>query len=212
VSAAKSRADRRCYSHYDGRVSGDNVQLHGRNDELRELDRLCESARAGQSAALVIRGEAGVGKTALLRHVARRAPPLSRVAQIAGVESEAELAFAGLHQLCAPMLGHLQALPEPQQSALRIAFGLTGGAAPDRFLVGLAALSLLAEVAGDRPLICLVDDVQWLDAASSEILGFVARRLSAESVAMVFAVRDPEHGADRRRLAGLAVMPLGDWC
>jgi DNA-binding CsgD family transcriptional regulator len=209
VSAAKSRADRRCYSHYDGRVSGDNVQLHGRNDELRELDRLCESARAGQSAALVIRGEAGVGKTALLRHVARRAPPLSRVAQIAGVESEAELAFAGLHQLCAPMLGHLQALPEPQQSALRIAFGLTGGAAPDRFLVGLAALSLLAEVAGDRPLICLVDDVQWLDAASSEILGFVARRLSAESVAMVFAVRDPEHGADRRRLAGLAVMPLG---
>ncbi|MGK5682576.1 ATP-binding protein [Actinoplanes sp. URMC 104] len=188
---------------------GDTAQLHGRNRELRELDDLCESVRAGRSAALVIRGEAGVGKTALLRYAARRALPHFRVAQIAGVESEVELAYAGLHQLCAPMLAHLDALAEPQRSALCVALGLAGGTAPDRFLVGLATLSLLAEVAGDRPLLCLVDDVQWLDTASSEILGFVARRLAAESVAMVFAVRDRTEGADPRRLAGLPVMPLG---
>ncbi|MEU8234595.1 AAA family ATPase [Actinoplanes sp. NPDC048967] len=190
-------------------MSGDSVHLHGRRDELRALDRLCENVRAGQSAALVIRGEAGLGKTALLRYVARRALPHFRVAQIAGVESEVELAYAGLHHLCAPMLSHLDALPEPQRSALRTAFGLAAGPAPDRFLVGLATLGLLAEVAGKRPLMCLVDDAQWLDGASSEILGFVARRLAAESVAMVFTVRDDGSGADRRQLAGLPVMSLG---
>jgi DNA-binding CsgD family transcriptional regulator/tetratricopeptide (TPR) repeat protein len=202
-------ADQHRISHYAGEVPGDFVQLHGRSDELRELDRLCDEVRSGRSAALVIRGEAGMGKTALLRHVARRALPHFRVARVAGVESEAELAYAGLHQLCAPMLDHLGTLPEPQRSALCVAFGLAGGAAPDRFLVGLATLSLLAEMAGPRPLICLVDDVQWLDGASSEILGFVARRLAAESVAMVFAVRDHGPGADRHRLAGLPVMSLG---
>ncbi|XVV15317.1 ATP-binding protein [Actinoplanes sp. CA-131856] len=186
---------------------GDSVRLHGRDSELRELDRLRESVRAGQSATLVIRGEAGVGKTALLDYAAQRALPVFRVARIAGVESEAELAYAGLHQLCRPMLAHLDALPGPQQSALRVAFGLTGGAAPDRFLVSLATLSLLAEVAGSKPLMCLVDDVQWLDRASSEILGFVARRLAGESVAMVFAVRDTA-GTDPGRLTGLPVMAL----
>ncbi|SNY24232.1 helix-turn-helix transcriptional regulator [Paractinoplanes atraurantiacus] len=188
---------------------GDTVKLHGRDEEFRELDRLRESVRAGQSAALVIRGEAGMGKTALLRYAAQRAVPDFRVARIAGVESEAELPYAGLHQFCAPMLGHLEALPEPQQSALGVAFGLTGGAAPDRFLVGLATLSLLAEVAGAKPLMCLIDDVQWLDAASSEILGFVARRLAAESVAMVFAARARDAEANLGRLAGLPVMVLG---
>src|SRR5205814_2712475 len=108
-----------------------------------------------------------------------------------GVESEMELPFAGLHQLCAPMLGRLGALPEPQQAALCVALGLSSGPAPDRFLVALAALSLVAEVATERPLLCLVDDAQWLDAASAQVLGFVARRLLAESVAVVFAIRDP---------------------
>jgi DNA-binding CsgD family transcriptional regulator len=158
---------------------------------------------------LVIRGEAGVGKTALLRQAVQRALPHFRIAEIAGVQSEVELAYAGLHQLCSPMLDHLGALPEPQQAALRIAFGLSGGNAPDRFLVGLATLSLLAEVAGDQPLMCLIDDAQWLDEASGQVLAFVARRLAEESVAMVFAVRDHGQGADRGRFAGLSVMPLG---
>jgi DNA-binding CsgD family transcriptional regulator len=183
-------------------------QLHGRGEELRELDRLCERVGAGQSAALVVHGESGMGKTALLRYVAHRALPGFRIAEVAGVESEIGLAYAGLHQLCARLLGHLETLPGPQRSALRIAFGLADGNAPDRFLVGLATLSLLAEAAGDQPLICLIDDAQWLDEASTEILGFVARRLAAESVAMVFAVRDQGHAADRGRLAGLPVMSL----
>src|SRR3954454_5599369 len=163
--------------------------LLGRASEREALDRLLESVRRGQSAVLVVRGEAGVGKTALLHHGARQASGF-RVARIAGVESEMELPFAGLHQLCAPMLGRLDALPEPQQAALGVALGLSSGAAPDRFLVALAARSLLAEVAAERPLLCIVDDAQWLDAASAHVLGFVARRLLAESVAIVFTVRD----------------------
>src|SRR5215216_4393064 len=161
--------------------------LLGRADERELLDRLLENVRAGQSAVLVVRGEAGVGKTALFHYCARQASGF-RVARIAGVESEMELPFAGLHQLCAPMLGRIGALPQPQQSALGVALGLSSGPAPDRFL---AALSLLAEVAAERPLLCLVDDAQWLDGASGQVLGFVARRLLAESVAIVFAVRDP---------------------
>src|SRR5215217_442493 len=179
--------------------------LLGRADERELLDRLLENVRAGQSAVLVVRGEAGVGKTALLHYCARQASGF-RVARIAGVESEMELPFAGLHQLCAPMLGRLGALPEPQQAALGVALGLSSGPAPDRFLVGLAVLSLLAEVAAERPLLCLVDDAQWLDAASGQVLGFVARRLLAESVAVVFAVRDP---TDERELAGLPDLVLG---
>ena len=137
--------------------------LLGRATEREALDRLLENVRGGQSAVLVIRGEAGVGKTALLHHCARQASGF-RVARLAGVESEMELPFAALHQLCAPMLDRLDALPPPQQGALCVAFGLESGAAPDRFLVALAALSLLAEVAGERPLLCFVDDAQWLDA------------------------------------------------
>src|SRR5829696_8008042 len=178
--------------------------LLGRADEREVLDRLLENVRAGQSAVLVVRGEAGVGKTALLHYCARQASGF-RVARIAGVESEMELPFAGLHQLCAPMLGRLGALPQPQQSALGVALGLSSGPAPDRFLVALAALSLLAEVAAERPLLCLVDDAQWLDGASGQVLGFVARRLLAESVAIVFAVRDP---TDERVLVGLPELPL----
>src|SRR5918911_3368244 len=148
--------------------------LLGRAGERRRLDRLLENVRGGQSAVLVVRGEAGVGKTALLHYCARQASGV-RVARIAGVESEMELAFAGLHQLCAPMLGRLDALPAPQRAALGVALGLESGPAPDRFLVALAALSLLSEVATERPLLCLVDDAQWLDAASGRVLGFVAR-------------------------------------
>ena len=152
-----------------------------------------------------IRGEAGVGKTALLDYCARQAAGF-RVARIAGVESEMELPFAALHQLCAPLLGHVDALAAPQQTALRVALGLSSGDAPNRFMVGLAALSLLAEVAVERPLLCLVDDAQWLDAASSQVLGFVARRLLAESVVIVLAVRDPP---DQREFAGLPELAIG---
>ncbi len=178
--------------------------LLGRAGEREALDRLLENVRGGQSAVRVIRGEAGVGKTALLHHCARQASGF-RVARVAGVESEMELPFAALHQLCAPMLDRLDALPEPQQAALCVALGLASGAAPDRFLVALAALSLLAEVAAERPLLCVVDDAQWLDAASAQVLGFVARRVLAESVAIVFAVRDP---TDERELAGLPELML----
>ena len=138
----------------------------------------------------MVRGEPGVGKTALLDYLAGQAPGC-RVARAVGVQSEMELAFAGLHQLCAPMLDRLERLPVPQRDALRTAFGLSAGPAPDRFLVGLAVLSLLSEVAGERPLICVVDDEQWLDRASAQALGFVARRLGAEPVGLVFAARVP---------------------
>src|SRR5918994_1256944 len=178
--------------------------LLGRADERELLDRLLENVRAGQSAVLVVRGEAGVGKTALLHYCARQASGF-RVARIAGVESEMELPFAGLHQLCAPMLGRLGALPEPQQAALGVALGRSSGPVPDRFLVALAALSLLAEVAVERPLLCLVDDAQWLDGASGQVLGFVGRRLLAESVAIVFAVGDPTAGGGVLGVAPLRV-------
>src|SRR5215208_5389882 len=170
-------------------AGGRSPVLLGRADERELLDRLLENVRGGQSAVLVVRGEAGVGKTALLHYCARQASGF-RVVRLAGVESEVELPFAALQQLCVPMLGHVDALPRPQQTALRVAFGLSLGDAPDRFVVALAALSLLAEVAAERPLLCVVDDAQWLDGESAQVLGFVARRLLAESVAIVFAVRD----------------------
>ena len=165
------------------------VQLRGRSGELSVLGRLVEAVRAGESRVLVARGEPGVGKTALLDYLAGHAPGC-RVARATGVQSEMELAFAGLHQLCARMLDWLDHLPAPQREALRIAFGISEGPPPDRFLVGLAVLGLLSEAAEERPLICLVDDVQWLDRTSAQVLGFVARRLAAESVGLVFAVRD----------------------
>src|SRR5882757_3503640 len=177
----------------------------GRSGERDVLDRLLETARGGQSAVLLIRGEAGIGKTALVRYAARQAAGF-QVAEIAGVEAETELPFAGLHRLCAPMLAQLEALPDPQQDALRISFGLSAGDAPDRFLVALAALSLFAEVAEERPLLCLVDDAQWLDVATSQVLGFIARRLHAESVAILFTVREP---SEERELADLPELSLG---
>ena len=156
---------------------------------------------------LVMHGEAGVGKTALLEYVAGRAREC-RLARVTGVPSEMELAFAGLHQLCAPMLSRAECLPAPQREALRIAFGLTQGPPPDRFLVGLAVLSLLSEVAAERPLVCVIDNEQWLDHASAQALGYVARRLAADSVALVFAARVP--GGELTGLRELTVSGLPD--
>ena len=133
--------------------------LTGRDTECGVLDRLVEAVRAGESRALVVHGEAGVGKTALLEYLAGHTPGC-RVQRAVGVQSEMQLAFAGLHQLCAPMLGHAEALPGPQREALRTAFGLSAGPPPDRFLVGLAVLGLLSETAAERPLVCVVDDQQ----------------------------------------------------
>src|SRR6516225_3826666 len=164
--------------------------LVDRQRERQALDSLLGDLRSGRGRALVVRGEAGVGKSALLEYAAGAAPDL-RVARAVGVESEMELAFAGLHQLSAPLLDRLERLPAPQRDALGIAFGLRAGGAPDRFLVGLAVLTLLSEAAGERPLLCLIDDAQWLDQASAQVLAFVARRLLADPVGLVFAARDP---------------------
>src|SRR4051812_40836229 len=178
--------------------------FRGRSSERQTLDRLLERAGHGRSGVLVVRGEAGMGKTALLRHAAGEASGF-RVARVSGVESEMELPFAGLHQLCSPLLDRLDALPQPQQDALRVALGLASGAAPDRFRVGLATLTLLAEVAEGQPLLCLVDDFQWLDGAAGGGLGLGARRLLAEPIAMVFGVREP---SDERQSAGLPELRL----
>src|ERR1700761_8749549 len=164
--------------------------LMGRVRERSVLDQFVAGVRAGTGQALVVRGEPGVGKTVLLDYLAGRASGC-RVVRAAGVQSEMELAFAGLHQLLAPLLDRLGQLPAPQQEALRTAFGLSAGPAPDRFLVGLAALSLLSEAAAERPLACLIDDEQWLDQASAQALGFAARRLGADPVALVFSARRP---------------------
>ena len=166
------------------------TELTGRRAECDMLDRLVAAVRAGESRTLVVRGEPGVGKTALLEYLAGQASGC-RVVRAVGVQSEMELAFAVLHQLCAPMLDHLEPLPVPQRDALRTAFGLSAGPAPDRFLIGLAALGLLSDLAGERPLVCIVDDEQWLDSASAQVLAFLARRLEAESVGLVFGARVP---------------------
>jgi DNA-binding CsgD family transcriptional regulator len=179
-------------------------ELQGRSGERARLDRLLETARGGHSAVLVLRGEAGVGKSALLRHAIERAHAF-RVVQIAGVESEMELPYAGLHQLGTPMLDRLDVLPEPQQAALRVALGLAPGDPPDRFLVALAALGLMSATADEQPLFCVVDDFQWLDDGSAQAIGFVARRLLAEPVALVLAVREP---SGERRLSGLPELEL----
>src|SRR5579864_2470864 len=181
--------------------------LLDRLPERAALSGLLDAARAGRSGVLVMRGEPGVGKTALLEYAVESAAGL-RVARVAGVESEMELAFAALQQLCAPMLDKLAGLPDPQREALGVAFGLNTGAAPDRFLVGLAALSLLSEAAEQQPLLCVIDDAQWLDRASAQAMAFVARRLLAEPVALVFATR--EQGEEFRGLPELLVGGLGD--
>jgi DNA-binding CsgD family transcriptional regulator len=180
------------------------VTLWGRSQQCGALDGLLADVRAGRSRALVVRGEAGIGKTALLGSAADTVPDF-RVARAEGVESEMELPFAALQQLCGRMLDRLDRLPDPQRKALGVAFGLRAGSAPDRFLVGLAVLGLLSEVATSQPLLCLVDDAQWLDQSSAQALAFVARRLDAESVTMIFGTRDPGPGGD---LAGLPELML----
>jgi DNA-binding CsgD family transcriptional regulator len=178
-----------------------------RVSEREALERLVAGVRAGQSHVLVLRGEAGVGKTALLDHLCTTAAGC-RVARAAGVESEMELAFAGLHALCGPMLGRLDHLPGPQRDALSTAVGLSAGPPPDRFFVGLAVLSLLADAAEEQPLVCVVDDAQWLDRVSAQTLAFVARRLLAERVGLVFAVREPDATHALEGLPELAVEGL----
>jgi DNA-binding CsgD family transcriptional regulator len=163
-------------------------RLWGREQECALLDDFVASVRRGESRSLVLTGEAGIGKTALLHYVAGSAVDMS-VVRATGVESDMELAYAGLHQLCAPLLGALDRLPAPQRDALRTVFGEMEGVAPDRFLVGLAALTLFAEGAEPRPLLCVIDDAQWLDQASALTLAFVARRFLAEPVGLVFATR-----------------------
>ena len=177
---------------------GRGQRLRGRASECATLRGLIATVQSGNSQVLVLRGEAGVGKTALLEYISELASGF-RCVQVAGVESDMELAFAGLQQLCAPLLDHLDELPEPQREALNVAFGRGVGPTPDRFLVGLAVLSLMAAAADDQPLLCIIDDAQWLDQVSVQTLAFVARRLLAEPVALVFAARDG--GAEA--LAGL---------
>src|SRR3954464_1363665 len=181
--------------------------LLGRRSETVTLDRLLEAVRAGESRALAIRGDPGVGKTALLEYVVEHAMG-RRGAAAGGVQAEMELAFASLHQLCAPMLDRRERLPGPQRKALEVVFGLSGGPAPDRFVVGLAVLSLFSELAEKRPLLCVVDDAQWLDHASALTLAFVARRLLAEPVGIVFAAREP--GDELRGMPELEVLGLRD--
>ncbi|MBD5788306.1 AAA family ATPase [Cellulosimicrobium terreum] len=183
--------------------------LLGRRRECDELARLVATVRSGRSAALVLSGEAGVGKSALLDHLGENALDC-HVVRASGVESEMELVFAGLHQVCAPFLDLLDRLPGPQAAVLRIAFGYEGGDVPDRFFVGLATLSLLSEATGDRPIVCLVDDTQWLDRASVQVLAFVARRLGAEAVAMVFGRRASQTDGDLAGLPELVVEGLAD--
>jgi DNA-binding CsgD family transcriptional regulator len=180
-------------------------RLHGRRGECEMLDRLVADVRAGQSRVLVLRGEPGTGKTALLDYLAQRAAGC-RVARVTGVEPEMDMAFAGLHQLCAPFLDRLGHLPDPQCDALRTAFNMQGGNVPDRFAVGMATLSLLSDLARERPVVCVVDDAQWLDQASAQALAFVARHLAGAPAAVIFAVRQP---ADGRSLAGLPEFRLG---
>ncbi|TDW24350.1 helix-turn-helix transcriptional regulator [Kribbella kalugense] len=190
--------------------SGSGAGLLDRHVERRAVDQVLERAAAGESAVLVVRGEPGIGKTALLDYAVSRASASDlRVVRAWGVESEMELAFAGLHQLCMPMLGRLEQLPKPQRDALAVAFGMREGLAPDRFLAGLAVLSLLAATAEDQPLACVVDDAQWLDRASVQCLAFAARRLLAEPIAFIFAVREPVDDQELAGLPGLTVTGLG---
>jgi hypothetical protein len=188
------------------RIRSGAPRLTDRRSECAALDQFVDGVRAGEGRALVVRGESGVGKTALLDYGVRSAADL-RVVRIAGVESEMELPFAALHQMCGPMLDCLGRLPGPQRDALGTAFGLRAGPAPDHFLIGLAVLSLLAEVAADQPLVCVVDDAQWLDRASAQVLAFAARRLLAESVLVIVATREqapssPPHEGARNESQG----------
>jgi DNA-binding CsgD family transcriptional regulator len=189
------------------RAPGRRTRLRGRADECAVLEELLSDVRRGEGRTLVVRGEAGIGKTALSQYLTESASDLT-VLRAVGVESEMELAYASLHQLCVPLLDRLESLPAPQRQALENVFGLSLGMAPDRFLVGLGVLGLFAEVAEERPLLCVIDDAQWLDQASALTLAFVARRLLAEPVGIVFAAREPSQ--ELRQLPDLELQGLRD--
>ena len=187
-------------------VKAPSAQLLGRQREREVVDRVLESARDGHGGVLAVYGEPGVGKTALIECAVGAAADF-RVARSVGVEGEMELAFAALHQLCSQSLGLVEDLPEPQREALQVALGFRAGRAPNPFLVGLAVLNLLSDAAEEQPLLCVVDDAQWLDRASAGVLAFVARRLLAERIAIVFAAREPIDALGG--FAELRVEPLG---
>lgn len=183
--------------------------LVGRRHEQATLRGLLDQTRAGRSAVLVLRGEAGIGKTALLTELMTDSDGL-RTISISGAESEMELAYAGVQQLCGPLVGRVDRLPDPQKRALRFALGLREGDGPDRFLVSLAVLTLLGEAGAEQPTVCVIDDAQWVDHASLQALAFVARRLAADPVAMLFAVREPSTERDLTGLPELFLSPLAD--
>jgi DNA-binding CsgD family transcriptional regulator len=183
--------------------------LHGRRAECEMLDRLVADVRTGRSRVLVLRGEPGTGKTALLDYLSQTAAGC-RVARVTGVRPETEMTFAGLHQLCAPFLDRLGHLPDPQRDALRTAFNMHDGNVPGRFAAGMATLSLLSDLTRERPLVCVVDDAQWLDQASAQVLAFVARHLAAAPVAVIFAVRPPDDGRDLVGLPEFQLRALAD--
>ncbi|NUR91947.1 MAG: ATP-binding protein, partial [Nonomuraea sp.] len=185
-----------------------DASLVGRREEAGHVDALLDAARQGQGGALVVRGEPGIGKTSLLRHAERAAGDFLMMRAF-GAEFEMELPFAVLHQLCAPILGDVAALPAPHRKALEIAFGLDTGI-PDPFLVGVATLGLLAEAAAERPLLCLVDDAQWLDHASAKALAFLARRVAGERVALLLSVREPHRLPEFGELPTLELKGLSE--
>lgn len=162
--------------------------LFGREHERAQLDELLETTRAGHGGALVLLGEPGIGKTALAEDAIAAAPDF-QVLRTTGSEAEMELPFAALQQLCTPGLADLDQLPDSQRDALLVAFGHKSGTAPDRLLVGVAVLNLLSQLAGDRPVLCVVDDTQWLDKESAQALAFAARRVSTESTVLLFGAR-----------------------
>jgi predicted ATPase len=186
------------------------MALVGRQSELQALEKLLDAATAGLSGVLVLRGEAGFGKTALLDAAAEAAAARSiQIARLTGVESETQLSYAALHRLLLPYADRVELLPGPQRDALRCTFGLLEGPA-DRFMVALGVLTLLAEVALEKPLVCLIDDGHWLDPETQTVLGFVAQRLDAERVAMVMATREMESSAPSGALPDLAIRGLSD--
>ncbi|HMD91083.1 MAG TPA: AAA family ATPase, partial [Trebonia sp.] len=187
--------------------AGSNAVLVGRPAECAVIASLLARAAEGFSGALVLRGEPGAGKTALLDYAAALLADGMRTCQLAGVESETQLGYAALHRLLLPFRCQLERLPVPQRDALQSTFGLVAGPPADRFLVALSVLTLLADVASEAPLLCVVDDVQWLDPESAVVLGFVARRLYAEQVVMLFAVREPADPVSA--LAGLPELVVG---
>src|SRR3954454_13450626 len=190
-------------------TSGTAPELRGRRAECARLDQVAAGVRSGDGQVLIVRGEAGIGKSALLDYLADQAEGC-RVARAAGVESEMELPFAGLHQLCLPLLSLSDRLPGPQRAALEVAFGLSAGGPPDRFLIGGGFLSLLSAASDRKPLLCVIDDAQWLDQASVQTLTFVGRRLFADRIGLVFSLREPVTGPEWRGFPELPVGGLAD--